>query len=118
VDGVVEGARDDLPDLEGAHLEPDPQRAAVNRVVLRSDAGPFVRLAHLRAGTVAVEPGQWVAVGELLGEVGTSGDSTLPHLHLQAQTHADRWDPDHRSLPFAFADGWVPARNDRVAGLR
>ena len=41
----------------------------------------------------------------------------MPHLHLQIQTHADMWDPDNRSVPFAFdTDGRVPVRNDRVGG--
>ena len=41
----------------------------------------------------------------------------MPHLHLQVQTHVDLWDPDNRSVPFAFEpDGRVMARNDRAGG--
>ena len=33
------------------------------------------------------------------------------------ETHVDLWDPDNRSVPFAFEPGGdVPARNDRVGG--
>ena len=36
--------------------------------------------------------------------------TTMPHLHLQVQTHVDLWDPDDRSVPFGFEpDGRVLA---------
>ena len=42
---------------------------------------------------------------------------TLPHLHLQVQTHVDVWDPENLSVPFAFdKDGRAPVRNDRIYG--
>ncbi|WP_419949150.1 hypothetical protein [Candidatus Palauibacter sp.] len=41
--------------------------------------------------------------------------TTMPHLHLQVQTHVDLWDPDDRSVPFGSEPGGrVLARNDRV----
>ena len=43
-----------------------------------------VLLAHLRPGSLRVRPGDRVEVGDLLGEVGNSGNSSEPHLHLQA----------------------------------
>ena len=56
-----------------------------------------VKLGHLRPGTVAVTPGQSVRTGDLLGEVGNSGNSTEPHLHI----HAER---DGVGLDLGFAD--------------
>ncbi|MFC1443181.1 M23 family metallopeptidase [Streptacidiphilus sp. N1-10] len=44
-----------------------------------------VKLAHLRPGTVAVAQGQSVRAGDLLGEVGNSGNTTEPHLHIHAE---------------------------------
>ncbi|MBP2407648.1 M23 family metallopeptidase [Brachybacterium fresconis] len=46
-------------------------------------------LCHLRRGSLAVRPGQRVAAGERLAACGNSGNSTEPHLHLQAMTAAD-----------------------------
>ncbi|MHA6762474.1 M23 family metallopeptidase [Streptacidiphilus sp. PAMC 29251] len=43
-----------------------------------------VLLAHLRPGSLRVGPGDRVRVGDLLGEVGNSGNTSEPHLHLQA----------------------------------
>lgn len=45
----------------------------------------LVKLAHLRPGTVTVATGDRVRAGQLLGEVGNSGDTTEPHLHLYAE---------------------------------
>ncbi|MER5546248.1 M23 family metallopeptidase [Streptomyces sp. NPDC002589] len=44
-----------------------------------------VLLAHLRPGTVTVATGDKVLPGDLLGEVGNSGNTTEPHLHLHAE---------------------------------
>lgn len=117
VDGVVVVARDGMEDADGPNFVTRPRDAAGNTVVIRSDAGPFVLFGHLRKDSVAVSENQRVAVGDRLGRVGNSGNTTMPHLHLQVQTHADLWDPRNVSLPFTF-EGWgrLPERNDRVRG--
>jgi hypothetical protein len=50
----------------------------------------FVLLAHLRHGSIRVEKGATVARGDTLAEVGNSGTSLAPHLHIQV---VDRPDP-------------------------
>ena len=115
VDGTVIVARGEMEDSEGANLVVDPADAAGNVIVIEFDAGYFVVLAHLRHGTLRVGQGDRVRTGDPLALVGNSGNTTMPHLHLQVQTHADLWDPDNRSIPFGFApDGRVLARNDRI----
>ena len=42
-------------------------------------------LAHLQEGSVAVEPGDQVDVGQRVGRCGNSGNATEPHLHYQLQ---------------------------------
>ncbi|MFT4297495.1 MAG: M23 family metallopeptidase [Micropruina sp.] len=74
---------------------------AGNSVVLAvADGGPYVLIAHLRNGTVAVTAGQQVVAGQLLGGCGNSGNSTQPHVHLQLSDSTD-W-TRARGLPFAF----------------
>ena len=117
VDGTVVIAEDRMEDAEGANFVTDPADAAGNVVVIELDTGHFVVLAHLRHATLQVNEGDRVRKGDPLGLVGNSGNTTMPHLHLQVQTHRDLWDPDNRSVPFAFeGDGRVLARNDRAVG--
>lgn len=95
-----------------------------NHVLVR--AGDVVAaFAHLAPGTVAVSPGQPVDVGDVLGRLGHTGNSTTPHLHVQLM---DGPDPlTARGVPCAFAayevlrDGaWVrvtegmPRRSERI----
>ena len=117
VDGKVVVARDDLEDAEGANFVIDAADAAGNVIVIELDTDLFVVLAHLRHGTLRVGEGDRVRRGDPLALVGNSGNTTMPHLHLQVQTHIDLWNPDNRSVPFAFEPaGHVLARNDRVGG--
>ncbi len=53
---------------------------------VRIDTGSeTVLLCHLRPGSVRVRTGDRVRAGDLLGEIGNSGNSTEPHLHLHAE---------------------------------
>ena len=119
-DGTIVVARDEMEDSEGANFVTDPADAAGNVVVVELETGYFVVLAHLRHGSLLVSEGDRVRRSDPLALAGNSGNTTLPHLHLQVQTHADLWDPGNRSVPFGFEpDGRVLARNDRVgAGAR
>lgn len=113
VAGRVVAVRGGIEDSVGLNLVDDMALAAGNYVVIESE-GVYVLLAHLREDTVEVAPGDEVEVGTPLGLVGNSGNTTMPHLHLQVQTHAELLDPANRSLPFAFGGGAPLARNQRV----
>jgi urea transporter len=57
-----------------------------NLVILRTDAGLFVKLCHFKKEGVNVAMGDHVVTGALLGVCGNSGRSPIPHLHMQMQT--------------------------------
>ena len=61
---------------------------AGNHVFIES-GGIVVALCHLVHGSVRVQPGQHVQVGDVLGQCGNSGNSTEPHVHVQAIDTAD-----------------------------
>ncbi|XVQ13994.1 M23 family metallopeptidase [Spirillospora sp. CA-255316] len=71
-----------------------------NHVVLDLGDGTYAVLAHLRRGSVRVRKGQRVRAGDVLGEVGNSGNSSEPHLHFHVMDS-----PRHMiaaGVPFAF----------------
>ena len=134
VSGRVETVHDAEPDHDGrrSQLALVPymlgqsrraRRGAVglagNHVVIAIGAnGPFVLLAHLQRGSVQVQPGQLVSVGDPVARCGNSGNSTEPHVHLQVTDTTD-WANAH-GLPFAFrgenGPAWLPTNSEIVHG--
>jgi Peptidase family M23 len=102
-DGVVVDALDGLPDTTSLpHPPPIPPitQTVGNHVTLMIAPGVYVLYAHFKPGSVAVKGGQQVKRGDVLGHVGSSGNSTTPHLHFQVMTTGTFFPTD--SPPFAF----------------
>ncbi|WP_029528197.1 M23 family metallopeptidase [Polaromonas glacialis] len=108
---AVDGLRDmPVPQVDRDHL-------AGNHVMLRcvdANTNADVLLAHLRPGSVQVQQGAAVAVGDWLGLAGNSGNTSEPHLHV----HAQRPDPvgaplGGEPLPIKFG-GRFAVRGDRI----
>ena len=53
-----------------------------NYVKIRHADGKVTVYWHLKKWSVRVRPGQWVGCGTVIGNVGSSGYSTGPHLHF------------------------------------
>ena len=86
--GTVVIARDGIPNSPPPHdpMPPPPlARLTGNYVELRVSPGLYVTYAHMKPGSVRVHAGQHVHRGQVLGELGNSGNSATPHLHLQVQ---------------------------------
>ncbi|HZL81707.1 MAG TPA: M23 family metallopeptidase [Demequina sp.] len=64
-------------------------------------------MAHLRQGSARVRVGDRVRQGDVVAACGNSGNSTQPHVHLQATDGTD-WNTA-RGLPIAFATPQGPA---------
>ncbi len=90
-------ARAGWPALAGNHV-----MIEIDRVV--------VALCHLQHGSVTVRQGQRVEAGEALGRCGNSGNSTEPHVHVQAMDSRDVGQAD--AVPVTFR-GSLP-RNGAV----
>lgn len=72
----------------------------------------YVALCHMRRGAFRVSVGQQVYVGEELGGCGNSGNSTEPHLHLQAM---DTLHPGQSAgLPISFPAG-LPRNHEIIS---
>ena len=84
-----------------------------NHVILACDRY-WVVLAHFRQGSVQVGTGDDVKTGAVLGEVGNSGNSSQPHLHVHVQFPAGEDSPIRAEpLPFRI-EGRYLVRNDML----
>ncbi|MGO9606097.1 MAG: M23 family metallopeptidase [Candidatus Binataceae bacterium] len=57
--------------------------ASGNRIVLYIGNGRYAMYCHLMPGSITVQPGDIVRRGQVLANVGDSGNCNQPHLHFQ-----------------------------------
>ncbi|UWX96897.1 M23 family metallopeptidase [Arthrobacter zhaoxinii] len=69
-------------------------------LIATPDGGAVVGVMHLRSGSIRVSAGQHVREGEQIGDCGNSGNSTQPHVHVQAMDRPDPWTA--RGVPLVF----------------
>jgi len=86
-DGTVVFVRTDI-------VENDPGRTNVNTpggnvVVIDHGENQFGYYAHLRPNSITLKVGTKVKAGDPIGEVGNSGESTEPNLHIHVMTNPD-----------------------------
>lgn len=79
--GTILKVRDSLPDNPPGN--PDTEHPEGNYVVLRC-AETNILMAHLKRGSIKVAPGD-VITGQPLAEIGNSGNTLEPHLHISAK---------------------------------
>ena len=71
-----------------------------------------VLLAHLRKGSLVAKEGSLIEIGDLIGQVGNSGNTTEPHLHIHARQGGTLDKVISGSgIPILF-NGWFPVRNN------
>ena len=109
--GEVIAAFDNLPDMQVPQT--DRSHMAGNHVLLRCTQAD-VLLGHLKPGSVKVAIGQLVSTGQPIANVGNSGNTGEPHLHIHAQLPGTAAEPFSGSpLPLRF-NGRFLVRNDRL----
>ena len=119
VDGKIVEMRNDLPDLPIGEF--DRQNIAGNYIVIQTKDNFYILLAHLKQESIVVAAGDTVKAGEKIGKCGNSGNTSQPHLHLQAMTQPDFLSPESQPVPISFKiDDTEPQtyrRNEVLAGL-
>jgi len=79
---------------------------AGNYVMIDHGTGEYTLYAHMQPGSVRVHPGDQVKAGDVIGRLGSSGNSTEPHLHFQL---CDRPDPLMcAGIPITFSGIEIP----------
>ena len=82
-DGRVTAATGSRPDLPLGARTWDAMEG--NHVILDIGGGRYVLYGHMKQSSVRVQAGDLVRKGQVIGQVGDSGNSDEPHLHLQVQ---------------------------------
>jgi hypothetical protein len=109
--GKIVQAVDGFPDMAIPTI--DTVNRSGNHVILRC-GNIDVLLAHFRPQSLAVQTGMDVQVGDRIAEVGNSGASDEPHLHIHAQRRGSSSTPlSSDPLPMRF-NGRFLIRSDRV----
>jgi hypothetical protein len=113
--GRVVDAHDGEPDDRRVNPAAQAARETAmggNYVVIDHLNGEYSWFGHLRNGSVKVKPGQMVNQGEVIGQIGASGDSLFPHLHYELRTGPGMRDVE--GLPSYFS-GFRRALGSRAA---
>jgi murein DD-endopeptidase MepM/ murein hydrolase activator NlpD len=86
--GTVMAAGDGLPDNELIYAAPAAtiETLAGNYVIVDIGNKKYACYAHMVNGSVRVKEGDVVTEGQVLGLMGNSGNSDIPHLHFQVVT--------------------------------
>lgn len=100
--GTVVQSADGFPDMLPPYR--DRSNARGNHIAIAC-AGIRLELAHLKKGSVSPRVGGQVRVGDHLGQVGNSGNTTEPHLHIHGVRPSTGL-----GVPITFS-GIAPVRN-------
>lgn len=102
--GLVVAVQDTFPESNtiANHPHYSSEQATGNYVVLKVQPDMFVFYEHLKPGSIRVKTGQRVKEGEVLAQVGFTGQTTGPHLHMHV---ANKNSPlGAEGIPFVFKD--------------
>lgn len=82
-------------------------RPLAGNYVMVEGADGVAFYAHLKAGSIRVHAGQQLFGGEILGTVGNSGNSTMPHLHFHLMDGPDPMTAKGVPCAFRTYERWV-----------
>ena len=120
--GVVRATRDEMPDISSkAANAPDiTNRSCGNAVIIDHGGGWQTRYCHLKLGSVTVRTGDRVNLTTQIGQIGLSGRTEFPHLHLTLLQNGERVDPfqpDTATCGDTSASMWVEDIDYSAGGL-
>ncbi|MCI0411469.1 M23 family metallopeptidase [bacterium] len=79
-----------------------PYATGGNQVIVQHEAEEYSSFAHLKQGSIRVKKGDEVKRGQLIAQIGLSGDGYQPHLHFQI---TDGPDMNYaRGIPMIFVN--------------
>jgi len=106
--GVIEKIKEGVEDNRQSSMNVSNKDGTGNYISLKCDT-TFVKMYHLKKGSILVSEGEKVRLGFPLALVGNSGFSQEPHLHIQASIYTE--DSTSVGVPMRF-NGKILSRND------
>lgn len=112
--GVVVSIENDLKDNQPG-IETDTAHPLGNHVVIQHEHDEYSFIAHLKKGSIVVSEGDRLEAGDLLGQVGNSGNTSEPHIHFQVSDGPQI--ETSKSIRIQFEGDEIPVRGDIVTGF-
>lgn len=107
-DGQVIAVSDGMDDnvVIGQFPDPTPSPAGGNYVWIAHADGTRTYYTHMRKGSITVAAGQTIVAGQILGNLGNSGNTTGPHIHLEVRKYVST----NPLRPWVLRDAWLVER--------
>ena len=120
--GIVRGTRDKWPDIAvGTAGAPElGGQDCGNGVAIDHGGGWITQYCHMKQGSVAVRSGERVEAGQRIGEVGLSGRTEFPHIHVSVSHNGVTVDPFDAEMDPACGSGvqlWADPPDYRATGI-
>ena len=120
--GIVRGTRDKWADIPvGAPDAPDLDgQDCGNGVAIDHGNGWITQYCHMKRGSIAVRSGERVRAGQRIGEVGLSGRTEFPHIHISVSHNGITVDPFDAEMDPACGPGvqlWDEPLEYRATGI-
>ncbi|KGX87502.1 M23 family metallopeptidase [Pontibacillus litoralis] len=112
--GVVISVKNDITDNTPT-VNTNAEQPLGNHVIIEHQHKEYSIIAHMQKGSVQVREGDQINAGDVLGNVGNSGNSSEPHVHFQISNGSD-W-KEATSLRIKLKDEANPIRGDIVTGF-
>lgn len=97
-DGVADATPFQAPEMHA------PIDYGGNQIMLEIAPGVYAFYGHLQPGSLRVQAGDEVKAGDVLAQLGNTGNSTVPHLHFELSAGPDVFTVP--SLPYVL-DRWT-----------
>ena len=100
--GEVVAVSDGRPDQKPPEPPAIPPIADTvgNYAIIKINPTTYLLYAHMKPGSIRVKAGEMVSKGQQIGVIGTTGNSTTPHLHFQLLSTPTFFPTD--SMPYVF----------------
>lgn len=101
-DGTVSSVLNDFKESAtvSQHKNPAPEQASGNYISMKIANGQYAFYEHLKPNSIRVKPGDKVKKGDIIAQLGFTGQSTGPHLHFHLADRDSRLYAE--GLPYVF----------------